>query len=108
MTPEMVKSAMDLFKSDKRSNGPNIVFVLEKHLNKKYNFYPEKLKRYLRVAFYEGFRLVLEVGDEVSLSVEEPEPAKPTITGVAHDFSYKERLVLLTYIQFHFKFITQE
>jgi hypothetical protein len=47
------------------------------------------------------------VGDESALSVEEPEPAKPQLVGVAHDFSYQERMVLLTYIQFHFKFITQ-
>jgi len=28
--------------------------------------------------------------------------------GISADFTYEERLVLLTYIQFHFKMITQE
>lgn len=58
----------------------------------------------LSISFYEGFRLVLEVKDDMSITVEEEEVQ----TGVGKDFSYKERQVLLSYIQFMFKFITQE
>jgi hypothetical protein len=48
----------------------------------------------LFISFYEGFRLVLEVKDDMAMTVEE----KEVEVGVGKDFSYKERQVLLTYI----------
>jgi len=32
----------------------------------------------------------------------------PVLEGVARDFTYEERLVIIVYLQFHFKMITQE
>jgi hypothetical protein len=109
MTAEMRKFALNFLHEELDKDGPEVMLKIEGELASRFSFQHAGLGRMLRVSFYEGFRKVLGIKDDMALSIEEPNKGgDDKSVSIDADFTYEERVVIIIYIQYHFKFITQE
>lgn len=63
--------AIEVVKNRIIDEGPGVIGDVEEQLASKYSFKSAQLHRMLSVSFYEAFRLVLEVKDDMKMNVEE-------------------------------------